>query len=114
MIASLFLYFAVVIVLVVACVRFASCKETYSPVTGYSYRDGCDKMPVPENIQASSRSPPFYNLQAVRPPLCAYRNFTFPPPMGYSAIQEPPAQFDIYQYWFKDAVLSHPQTAYLV
>lgn len=111
---SFYLYFAVLLVLVVSCVRYASCREYYSPVTGFSYKDGCDKMPVPENIQAINRSPPFYSLGAVRPPLCAYRNFTFPPPMGYSPIQESPDSYDIYQYWFKDAVLSHPQTAYLV
>lgn len=111
---TLFVCFAVLLLLIVACARYSSCHEKYSPVTGFSYKDGCDKMPVPENIRASSKSPPFYNLNAVRPQLCAYRNFTFPPPMGYSPIQEPPAQYDIYQYWFKDAVLSHPQTAYLV
>lgn len=111
---SFYLYFAVLLILVVACVRYASCKEPYSPVTGFSYTDGCDKMPVPENIRQTSRSPPFYSLDAVRPPVCAYRNFTFPPPMEYPPIQEPPASYDIYQYWFKNAVLSHPQTAYLV
>lgn len=110
---TLFLFVAILMIVVVACVRYSSC-EKYSPVTGFSYKDGCDKMPVPENIKTSSKQPPFYNLNAVRTPLCAYRNFTFPPPMGYSPIQEPPDSFDIYQYWFKDAVLSHPQTAYLV
>lgn len=89
--------------------------EGYSPVTGFSYSDGCDKLPVPENIRVSSRSPPFYDLTSVRrPDVCAYRNFTFPPPMGYTPIQEDDPKFDVYQYWFKDAVLSHPQTAYLV
>jgi hypothetical protein len=94
-------------------IRLAKC-EGYSPVTGFSYADGCDKMPVPQNIKTSSKSPPFYNLNAVRPPFCAYRNYTFPPPLGYTPIQEAPASFDRYQYWFNDAVLSHPQTSYLV
>lgn len=90
-------------------------KEGYSPVTGFSYKDGCDMLPTPGNIRASSRSPPFYDLSAVRrPEVCAYRNFTFPPPMGYTPIQEADPKFDVHQYWFKDAVLSHPQTAYLV
>jgi len=110
---TVLLFLALLLISVAVCFRFYSC-EKYSPVTGFSYADGCDKMPVPENIRTSSRSPPFYNLNAVRPPLCAYRNFTFPPPMGYTPIQDAPANFDIYQYWFKDAVLSHPQTAYLV
>jgi len=110
---TVLLFLALLLISVAVCFRFYSC-EKYSPVTGFSYADGCDKMPVPENIRTSSRSPPFYNLNAVRPPLCAYRNFTFPPPMGYTPIQDAPANFYIYQYWFKDAVLSHPQTAYLV
>lgn len=91
----------------------SSC-ERYSPVTGFSYSDGCDKMPVPQNIKTSSRSPPFYNLQTVRrPEVCAYRNYTFPPPLNYSRTppHEPSA---IYQYWLTEAVLSHPQTAYLI
>lgn len=94
-------------------IRLVKC-EGYSPVTGFSYADGCEKMPVPQNIKTSSKSPPFYNLNAVRHPLCAYRNYTFPPPLGYTTIQEAPASFDRYQYWFKEAVLSHPQTSYLV
>jgi hypothetical protein len=110
---TVLLFLAVLLMIVAVCLQCPSC-EKYSPVTGFSYADGCDKMPVPENIRTSSKSPPFYNLNAVRSPLCAYRNFTFPPPMGYTPIKEAPADFDIYQYWFKDAVLSHPQTAYLV
>lgn len=111
---SPFLLLAIVLVILSVMVAFSSC-EKYSPVTGFSYADGIDKMPVPGNIRTSSRSPPFYDLQTVRqPPLCAYRNYTFPPPMNYTPIQEAPSQFDIYQYWWKDAVLSHPQTAYLV
>lgn len=94
-------------------IRIVKC-EGYSPVTGFSYADGCEKMPVPQNIKTSSKSPPFYNLNAVRSPFCAYRNYTFPPPLGYTPIQEAPASFDRYQYWFKEAVLSHPQTSYLV
>jgi hypothetical protein len=105
----------VVFVLLMVLGAYASKCESYSPVTGFSYQDGCHRLPVPENIKVSSRSPPFYDLMAVRrPEVCAYRNFTFPPPMKYPPIQEPDPKFDIYQYWFKDAVLSHPQTAYLV
>lgn len=108
----LFMIFIMIIILSVM-VRYSSC-ERFSPVTGFSYADGCDKMPVPNNIKTTSKSPPFYDLNAVRPEMCSYRNYTFPPPLGYKPIQEPPPQFDIYQYWFKDAVLSHPQTSYLV
>lgn len=108
-----FLLVIVGVILLSIYLRIVSC-EKYSPVTGFSYADGCNKLPVPENIKVSSKSPPFYNLNAVRKPLCAYRNFTFPPPLGYTPIQEAPASFDKYQYWFKDAVLSHPQTSYLV
>lgn len=88
--------------------------EGYSPVTGFSYMDGCDKMPVPENIKTSSRYPPFYDLQTIRrPEVCAYRNYTFPPPLHYS--RTPPQDpSTTYQYWLTEAVLSHPQTAYLV
>lgn len=90
-------------------------REEYSPVTGFSYSDGHAKMPVPENIRVSSRSPPFYDLSVPRRlSVCAYRNFTFPPPMNYTPIEEADPKFDVYQYWFKDAVLSQPQTAYLV
>lgn len=108
------LLFVFALIIVIIVVMRCSCTEGYNPVTGFSYDDGCDKMPVPENIRISSKSPPFYNLNATRPEFCAYRNFTFPPPMDYPPIQEPSAEFDIYQYWFNDAVLSHPQTAYLV
>lgn len=105
----------VVLVFLLCCiVYFYSSCEKFSAVTGVSYADGCEKLPVPENIRTSSKSPPFYDLGAVRPSVCAYRNYTFPPPMGYTPIQEPSPKYDIYQYWFKDAVLSHPQTAYLV
>lgn len=106
--------FVIVFILIFIAFIRCPCGEPYNPVTGFSYKDGCDKMPVPENIRMSSKSPPFYNLNAVRPEFCAYRNFTFPPPMDYPPIQEPSPKFDIYQYWFNDAVLSHPQTTYLV
>lgn len=100
--------------LLIAGIRVSSC-EKYSPVTGFSYADGCDSMPVPANIKESSRSPPFYDLNSVRKPLCSYRNFTFPPPMNYPSIQETPStDANKYLYWFHSAVLSHPQTAYLV
>lgn len=114
--SSLLLVITGVVLLLIVSSYFRRCVpcEKFSAVTGFSYADGCNKMPVPENIKASSRSPPFYNLNAVRNPLCSYRNFTFPPPLGYTPIIEPDASFDKYQYWFKDAVLSHPQTAYLV
>lgn len=110
-----FLVFIVVMVLfltIIIC-YYSSC-ERFSATTGVSYADGCAKLPVPQNIMSSSKSPPFYDLGAIRPALCSYRNYTFPPPLGYTPIEEPPSQYDIYQYWFKDAVLSHPQTAYLV
>lgn len=110
---TIIVWIIVLLIISLGLIKCSSC-EKYSPVTGFSYKDGCNKMPVPDNIRVSSRSPPFYQLDAVRKPLCAYRNYTFPPPMNYSPIIEPPAKFDIYQYWFKDAVLSHPQTSYLV
>lgn len=114
---SLLLLFVLAFLMIAVVVQFSSCKkkEKYSPVTGFSYTDGCNSMPVPANIKASSRSPPFYNLNSVRKPLCSYRNFTFPPPMNYTPIQETPAIVaNKYLYWFNSAVLSHPQTAYLV
>lgn len=113
MTATIFLFLSILLIVIATSAHVSSC-EKYSPITGFSYADGCEKMPVPENIRASSRSPPFYNLNAVRTPFCSYRNFTFPPPMGYSPITETPPELDGYQYWFKEAVLSHPQTAYLV
>lgn len=110
---SFFLLVIVVIIIILFSVNLVSC-EKFSAVTGFSYADGCNKLPVPENIKVNSKSPPFYNLNAVRTPLCSYRNFTFPPPLGYTPIEEPLPSSDQYQYWFREAVLSHPQTAYLV
>lgn len=105
---------AIVLVIMLSLTTF-QCSESFSPVTGYSYQDGCAAIPVPENIRHASRSGPFYDLNAVRPAMCAYRNFTFPPPLGYKPVLEsPPELYDVYQYWWNDAVLSHPQTAYLV
>lgn len=104
----------ILVLLMIAMVWYSPC-EKYSPVTGFSYTDGCDSIPVPDNIKKSSKSPPFYDLNSVRKPLCAYRNFTFPPPMNYTPIQETPSSdANRYLYWFHNAVLSHPQTAYLV
>lgn len=111
---NLFLALVVVVMLFLSVVSHYKSCERFSAATGFVYADGCDRMPVPDNIRKSSKSPPFYSLDKPRPELCSYRNYTFPPPLGYPPIQEPPAQYDIYQYWFKDAVLSHPQTAYLV
>lgn len=112
---DVFIFLVACVIVVVAIYYSVKPVEKYSPVTGFSYKDGCDLMPTPGNIRASSKSPPFYDLSAVRqPPVCAYRNFTFPPPMGYTPIEEADPEFDVYRYWFNDAVLSHPQTAYLV
>lgn len=87
--------------------------EGFDPVTGFKYEDGCDKMPVPNNIIQSCKSPPFYDLNARKPELDYYRNFTFPPPMDYPPIETCPYYDNRYQYWYT-GVLSHPQTSYLV
>lgn len=85
--------------------------EPFCAVTGYTYDDPC---PIPDitNIADISRSPPFYDLNAVRPPSCSYKNFTYPPPMDYDPIVCPKPEIR-YHYW-DTAMLSHPQTPYVV
>ena len=88
--------------------------ENFNPIIGATYADGCDKMPVPENIREESRSPPFYNLSTVRKgDFCSYKNYIYPPPMDYPPVESCPFFDNRFQYW-NTAVLSHPQTSYLV
>lgn len=110
------LFILVVFIFIAMMMNHNSCgrKEGFNPVIGATYADGCDKMPVPNNIRAESRSPPFYNLAAVRKPeLCSYRNYIFPPPMDYPPVETCPFFDNRFQYW-NTGVLSHPQTSYLV
>lgn len=89
-------------------------RDNFSMVSGYRYQDGCDKLPVPENIREVSRSGPFYDLNAIRPPLCSYKNYIFPPPLEYPPLEQDCSDFNKrYRYW-NTGVLSHPWTTYLV
>lgn len=111
------IFVAVAAMLILMVTKSSSCgcgsKEGFDPVTGFKYEDGCDKMPVPNNIVQSCKSPPFYDINARKPELCHYTNFTFPPPMDYPPIETCPYYDNRYQYWYT-GVLSHPKTAYLV
>jgi hypothetical protein len=103
---SLFACAVVIILSVHALQRHR--KETFCAVTGYTY-DHPGDLP---DIADISRAPPFYDLNAVRPPSCSYKNYMFPPPMGYGPIDCPQTPIR-YRYW-DQALLSHPQTPYLV
>jgi hypothetical protein len=83
-------------------------RENFCAVTGFTYDDPGD---LPD-ISDTSRASPFYDLNAVRPPSCSYKNYMFPPPMGYGLIDCPKTSLR-YRYW-DEAMLSHPQTPYIV
>ena len=85
-------------------------KENYCGTTGLTY----DQGPLPDPIEEESKSPPFYDLDQPRNPLCSYKNYTMPPPMHYGVFEyNNPELENRYQYWYT-GVLSHPQTPYLV
>ncbi len=85
-------------------------KEGYCGNTGMTY----DQGPLPDPIREESKEPPFYEAGSPRKPLCSYKNYTFPPPMDYGPFEyNCPELEKRYLYW-NTAVLSHPQTCYLV
>jgi len=89
--------------------RYVKSPESYCGTTGFRYGE-IPELPTP--IKTESKSPPFYAIDAPRKPLCAYMNYTMPPPLDVP----PPICPDInprYQYW-NSAMLSHPQTPYLI
>jgi len=94
-------------------------EENFCVTTGYTYDQGGANIP---DLSKISREPPFYDLTAVRPPECSYRNYTYPVPMGFSPLQpaspcgkeEGKKLASRYLYWYSDAMLSHPQTPFLV
>jgi len=102
-----------VLVLFLGAVLISPLKEAFCGSTGLDYEAGCDTLPVPKNIQTISRSPPFYDLNAVRPSLCSYKNYQFPPPLDYPAFPQSSDPDPVFQYW-DDAMLSHPQTPYVI
>ena len=94
-------------------------EENFCVTTGYTYEQGGANIP---DLSKISREPPFYDLTAARPAECSYRNYTYPVPMGFSPLQpsspcgkeEGKKLASRYLYWYSDAMLSHPQTPFLV
>lgn len=104
------LWFSFCILVALLLLVWIQKKEPFCASTGLSY----DESPLPEPIKESSKSPPFYDLNARREPLCSYKNYMFPPPMNYGEFEyNPPEMEKQYLYW-NTAVLSKPQTPYLV
>lgn len=104
----LFLIFVIVFVVLIVWDSMHP-KESYCGWTGLTYAEG----PLPDPIQEESKSPPFYDQNAARKPLCSYKNYMFPPPMRYGSFPTCPTLEKQYQYW-NTAMLSTPQTPYLV
>lgn len=108
------MYAAILIVVMLSVIIYAVVasrrNESYCGTTPYLYGD-IDELP--DDIAVSSKSPPFYDLNGVREPLCAYRNYTMPMPIDYPPVRECPDIPMRYQYW-KEATLSHPWTPYII
>jgi hypothetical protein len=85
-------------------------REPYCGMTPFLYGE-IDELP--DDIAVSNKSPPFYDLNGRHEPLCAYRNYTMPPPIDYPPVRECPDIPDRYQYW-NDSTLSHPWTPYVI
>ena len=94
-------------------------EEGFCATTSITYREGGSKIP---DLSKISRQPPFYDLNATRPPQCSYRNYTYPVPIDYPSMmpisscgrEENKKLAARYLYWYSDAMLSHPSTSYLV
>lgn len=96
----------VIVIIMILCGIYYNTKEGFCGTTGLHYGEG-EKLP-----QITNDEPPFYDLNAARQPKCSYKNFTFPPPMDYGPPSCPYIE-PRYHYW-DTAMLSHPQTPYLV
>ena len=102
--------FSLCVVVAIILITLLMRKEGYCVTTGIAY----DQGPLPDPIEEEAKTPPFYELGVARKPLCSYRNYTFPPPMDYGPFEyNPPELEKRYLYW-NTAVLSHPQTPWLV
>ena len=105
-----FVLIVLIIVLGILIQRYThSSSEYYCGTTGIEYGD---VQELPALIQNESKSPPFYSISAPRGPLCAYMNYTMPPPLDVPPSICP----DIdprYTYW-DTAMLSHPWTPYVI
>lgn len=85
-------------------------KEGFCGNTGLTY----DQGPLPNPIREEAKEPPFYETGVARKSLCSYRNYTFPPPMNYGSFENNSPELEKQYLYWNTAVLSHPQTCYLV
>jgi len=87
-------------------------QEAFCGTTGVTYSD---IKRIPDTTYLN-KEPPFYDLNAVRTPVCAYRNYTYPPPMDYSPLEDC-LEGDFakrYMYWYTNPMLSAAETSYIV
>ena len=106
------IYVIVLLLLIAALFIPKSQQEGFCGTTGMTYSD-IQKVPDTTSL---NRDPPFYDLNAVRPPACAYRNYMFPPPMDYSDTEDclEGNLAKRYMYWYTNPMLSTSQTPYTV
>lgn len=107
------LYVIILILLIVSLFLPWHQKEGFCGTTGITYDDCRQKLPDDTPL---NRQPPFYDLNAVHAPACAYRNYTFPPPLDYSD-RKNCLDNDLakrYMYWYTQPMLSSAETSYTI
>ena len=91
----MYLLFLLCIAIALYLLYISDEKERFTATTGILY----DQGPLSDPIEEEARSPPFYNLDGVRNPLCSYKNYMFPKPMEYGKYEEScPSLEKKYQY----------------